>query len=120
LIAKIEGSEVYVSDYSMIKCGAKNKNTGSVVLYVRDDIKYEIILARKLQSNCWCVTIKKKLYKNMIAIIYHLPSALHGELVRFLKDIVEELVIKGEYIIIGDFNINFMIHFVQKNCKRQY
>jgi len=33
LIAKIEDSEVNVSDYCMIRCNAKNKNTGSVVLY---------------------------------------------------------------------------------------
>ncbi|KYN12107.1 hypothetical protein ALC57_15721, partial [Trachymyrmex cornetzi] len=32
---------------------------------------------------------------------------LHGKFIRFLEDIVEELTIKGECIVIGDFNIDF-------------
>jgi len=42
----------------MIRCDAKNRNTGGdVVLFVRDNIKYETLLARKLESNYWCVAI---------------------------------------------------------------
>jgi len=42
-------------------------------------------------------------------IIYHSPSASHGDFMRFLEDTVEELIIKGECMIIGDFNIDLMI-----------
>jgi len=38
LITKIEDSEVNVSDYSMIRCDAENRNTGGVVLFIRDNI----------------------------------------------------------------------------------
>jgi len=31
-----------------------------VVLYVRNNIKYEIVLAKKLESNCWCVAVEVK------------------------------------------------------------
>lgn len=111
LTDEIEYSEVSVSGYSVIRCNAENRNTGGVILYIRDDIKYEKILVKKLESNCWCaaIEVKDKLYKGVIMVIYHSPSSSHGDFVRFLEDIVEELVIKGECMVIGDFNIDLMI-----------
>lgn len=85
-------------------------------LHIRDDVKYEIVLVKKIASNCWCIVIeiKEKLYKGVIMVIYHSPSASHGDFVRFLEDIVEELVIKGECMII-DFNIDFGINSFYTN-----
>ena len=111
LISEIEDSEVNVPGYSIIRCDAENRNTGGVVMYIRDDIRYEIVLIKKLESNCWCAAIemKEKLYKGMIMAIYHSPSASDGEFVRFLEDITEDLIIRGDCIVIGDFNIDFSI-----------
>lgn len=82
---------------------------GGVVLYVRDDIKYEIVLLKKLERNVWCAAIEiKELFKLVVMVIYHSPSASHGELIRFLEETVEELTIKEECIILGDFNIDCM------------
>jgi len=39
-------------------------------------------------------------------VIYHSPSASHGDFMRFLEDTVEELTIKGECMVIGDFNLD--------------
>lgn len=41
-------------------------------------------------------------------VVYHLPSAAHGKFMNFLEDTVEELIIKGECMVIGDFNIDLM------------
>ncbi|KAM0730334.1 hypothetical protein ACS0PU_002663 [Formica fusca] len=111
LTAEIEDSEVNVPGYSIIRCDAENRNTGGVVLYIRDDVKYEIVLVKKLESNCWCAAIemKEKLYRGIIMVIYHSPSASHGDFVRFLEDIIEELIIRGECMVIGDFNIDIML-----------
>ncbi|XP_011632002.1 uncharacterized protein LOC105423786 [Pogonomyrmex barbatus] len=110
LTEDIEDSEVNVSGYNMTRCNAENRNTGGVVLYVRNDIIYETVSVQKLESNCWCVAVevKDKLYKGVIMVIYHLPSASHGDFMRFFEDIVEELIIKGECMVIGDFNIDLM------------
>ncbi|XP_070154026.1 uncharacterized protein [Polyergus mexicanus] len=111
LTAEIEDSEVNVPGYSIIRCDAENRNTGGVVLYIRDDVKYEIVLLKKLESNCWCaaIEVKEKLYRGIIMVIYHSPSASHGDFVRFLEDIIEELIIRGECMVIGDFNIDIML-----------
>lgn len=52
LTEDIEDNEVNVQGYSMSRCNAKNRNTGGVALYVRNDIKHEIVFAKKLESNC--------------------------------------------------------------------
>jgi len=52
LTAEIEDSEVNVPGYSIIRCDAENRNTGGAILYVRYDIKYEILLTKKMISNC--------------------------------------------------------------------
>jgi len=54
-----ENIEDNVLGYSTIRCNAETRNTGEVILYVRNDIKYEIVLVKKLESNCWCVAVKK-------------------------------------------------------------
>jgi len=53
--------------------------------------------------------VKEKLYKGEIMVIYHSPSASHGDFMRFLEDTVEELTIKGECMVIGDFNLDLMM-----------
>jgi len=42
-------------------------------------------------------------------VIYCSPNASHRDFMRFLKDRVEELIKKGECMIIGNFNIDFMM-----------
>lgn len=37
-----------------------------------------------------------------------IPSASHGDFIRFLEEIVEELTIKEECMIVGDFNRDCM------------
>lgn len=123
LIDDIEDSEVNVPGYSIARCDAENRNTGGVVLYVRNDIKYEIVLSSKIASNCWCLAIETrgKVFKGIIIVVYHSPSASDGDFLRFLEDIVEELVIKGVCIMLGDFNIDLLVDsFYAKNTTNKY
>jgi len=53
----------------MVKCDSKNRSTGKVILYIRNDIKYEIILREKIISNCWCAAVEIK--DKVITVVYH-------------------------------------------------
>lgn len=110
LIPDIEDGEINVPGYSVVRCDAQNRNTGGVILYVRSDIKYEILLIKKIIHNCWCIAIKVRdnMYKEIVILIYHSPSASDGDFIRFLEDIVKLFVTKGECMIMGDFNIDFI------------
>jgi len=77
-------------------------------------------LTKKIISNYWCVAIeiKEKMYKDTIMVVYHSLNVSHGDFIRFLEDIVEELTIKGDCMVLGDFNINFIVDsFYTKKLK---
>jgi len=42
-------------------------------------------------------------------MVIYSPSASYGDFMRFLEDIVEDLTIKGECMVIGDFNLDLMM-----------
>lgn len=106
--AEIGDSEVCMPGYSVIRCDAENRNTGGAIVYVRDGIKYELIMKNKIESNCWSVAIEvnDKIYKGVIIVVYHSPSASDAEFIRYIEEITEELTIRGECLVIGDFNID--------------
>ena len=62
--AEIRNSKMCMPGYSVIRCDAENRNTYGAILYVRDDIKYELKVINKIESNCWYVAIEisDKLY----------------------------------------------------------
>lgn len=120
LTSEIEDYEVNVPGYDIVRCDAENRSTGGAILYLREDIKYELILIKSLSANCWCVAIdvREKFYRGTLMVVYHSPSASDGDFLRFLEEVVENLVIKGECIIVGDFNIDFKIDSFYTNKLR--
>lgn len=107
----IENCEVNIPGYSMVRCDAEVRNTGGVILYVKSNIKYYVVLVKKLIANCWCVGIEvqDKIYKGVIIVLYHSPSTSDSDFIRVLEEIVESVIEKGECIVMGDFNINMMV-----------
>jgi len=110
LISEIEDSEVNAPGYSLVRCDGENRNTGGVMVYIRNDIKYEVIVKERIVSNCWCVAVEMRgnIYKGIIIVVYHSPSASDGDFLRFLEDVVDLLVARGQCIMLGDFNIDLM------------
>jgi len=43
-------------------------------------------------------------------VVYHSPSASDADILGFLVDIVENLIIKRECVVVGDFNIDLMVN----------
>lgn len=104
---RIEDFEINIRGYSLVRCDAESRYTGGVVVYVRNDIRYETRMVQKIIGNCWCVVLKinVKWYKELIMVLYHSPSASDGIFIKFIEDIVEDLIVKEECMVLGDFNI---------------
>lgn len=49
LIAEIKDSEINVPGYNVDRCDEESRNAGSVALYTKDDINYEIV--KKIDRN---------------------------------------------------------------------
>lgn len=114
--AEIEDSELCMPGYSVIRCDAESRFTGGVILYIRSDIKYDLLRIDKIEANCWCVAVEvnDKMYKGVLMVVYHSPSASDAEFIRHLEDLTEELIIKGECLIVGDFNIDITVETFYK------
>lgn len=113
----VEDCEINIPGYSVVRCDSENRNTGGVVIYNRDDVRYEVVMQKKIIANCWCVAIEvyEKWCKSIIAVVYHSPSASDSEFIKFLEEMVEDLFIKGTCIVIGDFNIDVSIESFYAN-----
>jgi len=68
-------------------------------------------LTGKIEPNCWAaaVEVKEKWYKSVIMVVSHSPSASDADFMNFLVNIVEDLIVKKECIVVGDFNIDIMV-----------
>ncbi|XP_020296752.1 uncharacterized protein LOC109861488, partial [Pseudomyrmex gracilis] len=116
LTQEIDDAEISVPGYNLVRCNSDSRYTGGVVIYVRNDVRYETILTRKLEPNCWTIAIKvkEKWCKSTVMVVYHSPSASDTDFINFLIDVVEDLITKSECIVIGDFNIDFTINSYYK------
>jgi len=60
LTEDIHNSEVNMPGYSMVRCDSNSRFTGSAAMYIRNDIRFETILTRKIEPNCWTTVIEVK------------------------------------------------------------
>jgi len=60
LTEEIDDSEVSMLGYSIVRCDSDSRFTGGVTIYIRNDIRYEIMLIRKIEPNCWSIAIEVK------------------------------------------------------------
>lgn len=51
LIIDSEDSKVNVPGYSLLRYDTESRNTGGVMLYIKNDIKYEIICIKRKNSS---------------------------------------------------------------------
>lgn len=57
----------------------------------------------------------EKWYKGTIVILYHSPSAPDGIFIKFIEDLIEDLIVKEKCIVIGDFNIDLRLDTFYSN-----
>ncbi|KAK2578422.1 hypothetical protein KPH14_000969 [Odynerus spinipes] len=118
--ANIEDFELNIRGYNQVRCDAENRYTGGVVVYIRNDIKYEVVTVQKIIENCWCVVIRVKetWYKGIVVALYHSPSSSDSIFIKFIEDLVEDMIVKERCIVIGDFNIDFKVDAFYSNKLR--
>jgi len=51
---------------------------------------------------CLAVEIRESRFKSVVMGVYHLPTASDNEFTRFLMEIVDQLIVKGQCMLMGD------------------
>lgn len=101
---EIDDEEISIVGYDMIRCNSEKRSTGGVLMYIRKDVKYKIIV-----NNCWVLGIKimGKRFNGVLIGTYHSPSSSDSEFVKFIENICEMVGHETECVCVGDFNIDF-------------
>lgn len=109
LTEDIDDSEINITGYSAVRCDGETRATGGVIIYIKEKVKYKVLFRRKIIGNYWCVAVwidERKVYTGAVVAIYHSPSASDADFVECMVELSEELNTKGEFVILGDFNID--------------
>lgn len=107
LINEIEDSEISIPGYKYVRCDSEKRTNGGVIMYIRNDIDFKLIVNEKIINNCWTIGIKINCngFDGIIITTYHSPKANHSIFRDNLEDICERMSRESKCICIGDLKI---------------
>lgn len=104
-----QDSELEVAGYSTVGQHSTSRHTGGVIIYVKDEYRFKILIRETINMNVWIVGVRVSINKQNFNIInlYHSPGASDADFLVKFEDILEVYAVKpGKLIILGDFNID--------------
>lgn len=107
----IEQSEVDVKGYSCLRCDSTTRHTGGILMYIREDIKFNHMKRYVYELNYWCVVVNVTLGGNrwLVGGMYHSPNASHVTFLEKLEEWCDDYFgISNRCIFVGDVNINYL------------
>jgi len=105
VLQKVEDHELY-SGYAYVRGNSESSRTGSV--YIKEEIKFEIILIESCDRNWWAITIKiaDVNFRDLIILIYHSPGGNDAAFIEYLEESCDRALMSDSVIIMGDFNVD--------------
>jgi exonuclease III len=107
----ITNSELQILGYNYANCKSASRHTGGVMIYVRKDLKFNIILNHTIDRTLWVLGIKIHTSRGFhdIYCLYRSPCNIPNLfLEEFLNPWLENLVFQGNnFLITGDFNVDY-------------
>jgi len=105
----------------MCASNSETSRTGGVLLYIKEEIKYEIISIESCDRNWWAITIKVAdvNLRGSIMLIYHSPSGSDTAFVEYLEESCDRALTSDNSIVMGDFNIDMKVQdYTQDKLRR--
>jgi hypothetical protein len=102
-------NEISLNGYNVFRCNSNSRHTGGVLMYIKANIKTEIIMNRVYEKNLWCLSIhcKCREINGIYTAIYHSPNSSHADFLHYFTDLLENVLEPSKLnVFIGDFNIN--------------
>jgi len=108
---EVEDQELYISSYACERCNSETSRTGGVLLYIKEEIKYEIISVESCDRNWWAITIRvaEVNLRGSIMLIYHSPSDSDAPFIEYLEEACDRALVNDSFIVMGDFNIDMKV-----------
>lgn len=103
--------EIDIKNYSMIRTNTKNNRTGGTMTYVKENIKYKVVLNNsEIVEGIWLNSIKVGNSEDCLVLcnIYRSPSSSISIFCDKILEIAEQLLDYGRLIMLGDFNVDML------------
>lgn len=108
-----EDALLVIQGYSHIRCDSDTRHTGGIVIYVVEDLSYELVFKNVRPREWWMLAIK--LYMNYVLLgtfmgVYRSPRAGKGEFIDNFSVVMTDLLelSQKDCIIGGDINIDWL------------
>jgi hypothetical protein len=106
----------------LYRCDSHSRHTGGVLMYIKANIKSEIIFNKSYELNLWClsVLVKNGALKGIYTAIYHSPNSSHADFINYFEDLIDNSYDATTLnIFIGDFNIDMSRSFTYSDKLNQ-
>jgi hypothetical protein len=106
----IQNWEININGYEIIRVDTTSRHTGGVVVYVKENVKFEIIEIEEIDNKWFAISLKilNNVIQNcIICAIYASPKLKKLEIVTKLEKKIEYLLeFNCNIVITGDFNVD--------------
>jgi len=94
-----------------VRGNSETSRIGGVLLYIKEEIKYEIISVESCDKNWWAIVIKiaEVNIRDSIMLIYHSPSGSDGAFIEYLEESCNRTLMSDSFIVMEDFNIDMKV-----------
>lgn len=118
--ANMSKGEYSIDNYKVIECFSETRATGGVLIYIKNDIKYRIIINEVIEKMLWFLAIEiwNTEINGIYAVFYRSPNKdVNVELaLNALDDLVNKtLNLNKLNIVVGDLNVD--LNKRNKNAK---
>lgn len=113
ITSEIQQCEYEIKNYKPIVCLSENRHTGGAIIYIKQEIKYRVILIENIKNAIWCVAIEVWNCEadGIYSVIYRSPNKENNMNI-FMKDydnILNKIIkLNKMNVITGDINIDML------------
>jgi len=92
-------------------CEVITSRTDGVLLYIKEEIKYEIMSVESCDRNWWAIAIKvaEVNLRGSIMLIYHSPNSSGAAFIEYLEESCDRVLMSDSFIVMRDFNIDMKV-----------
>lgn len=92
LTEEIDDFEVYCTGYNMERCDSNSRHTEGVMVYVRQDIKFNVVTKYNQLNNFWILKIQmyERIFKGSLSVLYRSPSQSIKDFFKYFSECCDE------------------------------
>lgn len=107
---QVEDVELDISGYKTVRCDSSNRYTGGVVVYVKENVHFQVSKKFVVEDVYWCQFLKVKLnsINYLIGCLYRSPSSSMRDFFNYFESWAEGFFTNHKCILLGDFNLNYL------------